>query len=188
MTSYFQAVTARTAGFNTVDIGFLSPATLFFIIILMFIGASPGSTGGGIKTTTAGVMFAIFINRLKGKQNITIFNRTIGQETISRTISIVLSTVILLTILFLLLLYLYQRNYGVENMHVINILFDEVSAFGTVGLSTGVASIHMDTYSKLIMIFLMFIGRVGPLALAVAIVGNSKEDKIKYSEENIMVG
>ena len=188
MSSYFQAVTARTAGFNTINIGLLSPATLFFIIILMFIGASPGSTGGGIKTTTAGVMFAIFINRLKGKQNITLFNRTIGQETISRTISIILSSVILLTLTFLVLIYINQTAPWFKGNHsTIKILFEEVSAFGTVGLSTGITP-QMNTATKIITILLMFIGRVGPLALAVAIAGDSKEDKIKYSEENIMVG
>jgi len=188
MTSFFQSVTARTAGFNTVNIENLSPATLFFIIILMFIGASPGSTGGGIKTTTAGIMFAIFINRLKGKQNIKLFNRTIGQETISRTISIILSSVILLTLTFMILIYINQTaTWFKGNNSIIKILFEEISAFGTVGLSTGITP-QMDTATKIITILLMFIGRVGPLALAVAIVGDSKEDKIKYSEENIMVG
>ncbi len=188
LASYFQSVTARTAGFNTIDIGSLSWGTLFFLIMLMFIGASPGSTGGGIKTTTAGVLFAVFLNRLKGRTNIRFMNRTIGQETVSRAIAIAISSFILVSVALLGLTFIYQLNpWFAGKDPFLQILFEEVSAFGTVGLSTGITP-QMDTYSKMILIFLMFIGRVGPLALAFAIGGEGTEDKIMYAEENLMVG
>ncbi len=186
--SYFQVVTARTAGFNTINIGALSRGTLFFLIILMFIGASPGSTGGGIKTTTAGVLFAIFVNRLKGKSNITIMHRTIGQETVSRAIAISISSMILIVLALVALTFAYQLHPFFRGSDpFLQLLFEATSAFGTVGLSTGITS-SLDTFSKIVLILLMFTGRVGPLALAFAIGGEQKEDKIKYSEENVMVG
>ncbi len=188
LASYFQAVTARTAGFNTINIGGLSWGTLFFLVMLMFIGASPGSTGGGIKTTTAGVLFAVFLNRLKGRSNIRFLNRTIGQETVSRAIAIAISSFILIAVALLGLTFIYQLHHWFTGKDpFLQILFEEVSAFGTVGLSTGITP-HLDSYSKIILILLMFTGRVGPLALAFAIGGEGKEDKIMYAEENLMVG
>ncbi len=188
LASYFQAVTARTAGFNTIDIGKLSLGTLFFLIILMFIGASPGSTGGGIKTTTAGVLFAVFINRLRGRSNIRIMNRTIGQETVSRAIAIAISSLILIALVLLLLTFIYQISPWFQGKDpFLQMLFEEVSAFGTVGLSTGITP-ELDNFSKALLILLMFIGRVGPLALAFAIGGEGREDKIIYAEEDLMVG
>ncbi len=188
LASYFQAVTARTAGFNTIDIGALSSGTLFFLVMLMFIGASPGSTGGGIKTTAAGVLFAVFINRLKGRTNIRFMNRTIGQETVSRAIAIAISSFILISLALLTLTFIYQIHPFFKGKDpFLQLLFEEVSAFGTVGLSTGITP-SLDNYSKIVLIILMFVGRVGPLALAFAIGGEGKEDKIIYSEENLMVG
>lgn len=181
LTSYFQAVVPRTAGFNTLPIGELYKSTLFFMIIMMFIGASPGSTGGGIKTTTFGTMAALVISIIKGKREVEIFNRTIPSDTISKALSIFLislGAVVASTMVLLI----------TENANSLEILFEVVSAFGTVGLSMGLTP-HLTTTGKLVIIFTMFLGRVGPLTLAFALTQRNKvRSQIKYPEEKITVG
>ncbi|MBW1741296.1 MAG: hypothetical protein JRJ42_09225 [Deltaproteobacteria bacterium] len=187
--SVFQSITARTAGFNTVDFSLLSNSTLFFFIILMFIGASPGSCGGGIKTTTAAVFFAIVRSRLRGEMHTMIMNRTIPKEAVARTVSVVISSGLVITVMVVILLVtqLGGTSHVESRGMFLEYLFEAVSAFGTVGLSMGKTS-GLNPLGKLVIIVLMFVGRLGPLTLAFSIRPRELALQLKYSEENVMIG
>ncbi|MBI3814634.1 MAG: hypothetical protein HY279_09250 [Nitrospinae bacterium] len=187
--SLFQSVTARTAGFNTVDFASLTNATLFIIIMLMFIGASPGSTGGGIKTTTAGVIFAIIKSRFHAREDVSIFNRTIPLEVASRSIAIAAISFAIVT-LFTILLSMtefYNIPHQESRGAFIEIMFEVVSAFGTVGLSTGLTN-TLTEIGKILICIVMFIGRLGPLTIAMAVSREEAKGRFHYSEESLMVG
>ncbi len=175
--SIFQSVTARTAGFNTVNLPNLHYLSLFFITLLMFIGASPGSTGGGIKTTTFFITAYSILKILKGKSDIVVFNRTISNNVILKSFAVLASYFVVAFSGTLALLY--HNNHG-----FLNTLFEVTSALGTVGLSLGISS-EVGTYGKLILILIMFIGRVGPASIAMLTFRNEKETKIKYPEESV---
>lgn len=189
LASVFQSVTPRTAGFNTVDIGSLTNATLLLMLVLMFIGASPGSTGGGIKTTSAAILILMVWNRLKGNEEVNIFNRTIPREVIGRTISIIIASGFSVALVTSFLLILEGGNLlPSEARHFfVEYLFEAVSAFGTVGLSMGVTS-HLNDIQKLAIILLMFTGRVGPLTLAFSLSRSLRGKGLTYAEEKVMVG
>jgi trk system potassium uptake protein TrkH len=176
----FQSVTCRTAGFSTVDTCSLSTAGLLFSIMLMFIGASSGSTGGGIKTTT----FALLVLRVKsvlsGRDEIEVSGRTIPSIMVSKAISISLLSVL---ICFIFLLALTMT----EDFDFMKSFFEIISAFGTVGLSTGITS-SLSVFGKLLITMLMFIGRVGPLTLALALGEKVLKGNFSFPEEKIMVG
>ena len=140
LTSLFQSVTPRTAGFNTVDIGFLTNATILMMIVLMFIGASPGSTGGGVKTTSAALLVMLMWNRMKGSVEVNIFNRTIPREIVSRTVSIIFASAFSVAIIWSVLLIAGGGKIPTPETRslFVEYLFDTVSAFGTVGLSMGI--------------------------------------------------
>lgn len=180
MTALFQSVTARTAGFNTVDIGALAPATLMVIIFLMFIGASPGSTGGGIKTTTAAIFVADFISYLRGRTP-ELMERSISQDIVEKTYLII--TVCLCTVIA----SLFALTITEPRKDFLKLLFEAVSAFGTVGLSTGITG-NLSIGGKLIIILTMFAGRVGPLTLALAVGGRAARGIYQYPEGKIFVG
>ena len=167
LTSFFQSVTPRTAGFNTVDIGLLTNATILLMMVLMFIGASPGSTGGGVKTTSAALLVMLMWNRLKGNLDLNIFNRTIPREIVSRSISIIFASAFSIAIITSVLLIAGGGNLPPleSRHHFVEYLFDTVSAFGTVGLSMGVTP-KLNDLQKYALILMMFVGRVGPLTLA----------------------
>ncbi len=189
LVSLFQSVTPRTAGFNTVDIGTLSNATLLLMIILMFIGASPGSTGGGVKTTSATLLLMLMWSRLKGSLDVSIFNRTIPREVISRTISIIFASAFSIAIIWAVLLVAGEGNLPpLESRHYfVEYLFDTVSAFGTVGLSMGVTP-KLNDIQKLALILIMFAGRVGPLTFAFSLSRGTARKSVTYAEESVMVG
>jgi trk system potassium uptake protein TrkH len=189
LASLFQAITPRTCGFNTVDIGLLTNATLLLIIVLMFIGASPGSTGGGIKTTSAALLLLMIWNRLKGNDEVNIFNRTIPREVISRTISIIFASAFSVSIITSILLMVGGGNlHPLESRHFfMEYLFETVSAFGTVGLSMGVTP-KLNDLQKLAVIVMMFAGRVGPLTLAFSLSRSIERKGLLYAEEGVMVG
>ena len=178
--SFFQSVTARTAGFNTIHIGSMQNATLFLIIILMFIGASPSSTGGGVKTTTFGLLILYVWSSLKGKEEIQIFKRRISQDIIPKVLTVITLSLGLVIIMTILLSY-------VEGEDFIKVLFEVVSAFGTVGLSTGITS-SLSIAGKIIIIITMFTGRIGPLGLVLSLIQKREPEMIRYPEEKIMVG
>ncbi|MCX5841297.1 MAG: TrkH family potassium uptake protein [Deltaproteobacteria bacterium] len=154
LTSFFQSVTPRTAGFNTVDIGQLTNATILVMMILMFIGASPGSTGGGIKTTSFALLMLMIWNRFKGSEDVNVFNRTIPREILTRTIAIIFASAFSICLITSVLLF----TGGVGNLQptqsrhfFVEYLFETISAFGTVGLSMGITA-KMDDIQKLAII------------------------------------
>jgi trk system potassium uptake protein TrkH len=187
--SVFQSVTARTAGFNTVDFSLLANATLFFFIILMFIGASPGSCGGGIKTTTAATFFALVRARLRGDTDVMIMHRTIPKETVAKAVAVVISSGLVITVMVVILLVTQIGGVSHEESRgmFLEYVFEAVSAFGTVGLSMG-KTLGLDTFGKLVIIVLMFVGRLGPLTLAFSIRPKEITGQLKYSEENVIIG
>jgi trk system potassium uptake protein TrkH len=189
LTSFFQSITPRTCGFNTVDIGLLANDTILLLIILMFIGASPGSTGGGVKTTSAALLVMMLWNRLKGNEDVNIFNRTIPREIVSRTLSIIFASAFSIAIITSVLLITGGGNLPItESRHLfVEYLFDTVSAFGTVGLSMGITP-KLNDIQKYALIIMMFAGRVGPLTLAFSLSRGTGKGKITYAEEGVMVG
>lgn len=181
LTSLFQSITTRTAGFNTLPISSMSFTVLMVMIVLMFIGASPGSTGGGIKTTSAGLLYSAVIASLRRRTEVVIFKRSIPYQLINRALAITVVSMVYLMVTFSILL-------AIEPLRPIQLLFELVSAFGTVGLSTGITSL-LQPASKIIIILTMFIGRLGPVTLALAMSKTRGEPSIRYPEENaIMVG
>ena len=189
LVSLFQSVTPRTAGFNTVDIGILTNATLLLMIVLMFIGASPGSTGGGVKTTSAALLVMLMWNRVKGNMDVNIFNRTIPREIVGRTVSIIFASAFSVAIIWSVLLIAGEWNLPPleTRHHFVEYLFDTVSAFGTVGLSMGVTP-KLNDLQKLALILMMFVGRVGPLTLAFSLSREAGKKSLSYAEEGVMVG
>jgi len=187
--SYFQSVTSRTAGFHTLPMMSLSNATLFILTILMFIGASPGSCGGGIKTTNLAMLFSLAFNRYKGREQANLFKRTIPHETVARSVSIILASILAVTIITILLLVtqLGDLSHTESRGLFLEYLFETISAFGTVGLSMGVAD-KLSSAGKLILIVMMLLGRLGPLTLAFAMARRTQKVPFQYAEENIIVG
>ncbi len=189
LAALFQSVTARTAGFNTIPMNALTNGSCLVLIFLMFVGAAPGSCGGGVKVTSFGILIALFFSKFKGREYAHIFKRTIPQETINKVIAIVFSSVLIIGIVFFLLLLTEQK---VQIDHpdrgsFIEILFEAFSAFGTVGLSMGITS-QLTKIGRLLIILLMFIGRLGPLTLTVALSQTHKMVKFRYAEGEIKVG
>jgi trk system potassium uptake protein TrkH len=189
LVSVFQAVTPRTCGFNTVEIGLLTNGAILLLMILMFIGASPGSTGGGIKTTSAALLFLMIWNRFKGHDEVNVFNRTIPKEILTRTISIIIASAFSVSLITSVLLLVGSANLPPsESRHFfVDYLFEAISAFGTVGLSMGATS-KLNDFQKIAVIIMMFAGRVGPLTLAFSLAAASSKMEITYAEETVMVG
>jgi trk system potassium uptake protein TrkH len=186
-TALFQSVTARTAGFNTIDLNAFQTPTLFLIMFLMFIGASPGSAGGGVKTTTFALFLGVLYSRLRGNPNTNLFRRTVPDEIVTRALTLVLLAVIFIGIaLFGLLIAQSQVEFELSR-EFLNYAFETVSGFATVGLSLG-ATGNLAGAGKLIIIVLMFVGRVGLLTMAFSIAGRRKPYAARYAEENIMIG
>ncbi|MDA3813186.1 MAG: TrkH family potassium uptake protein [Candidatus Cloacimonetes bacterium] len=188
MVSLFQSITTRIAGFNSVDIGMLRNSTLFLFIILMFIGASPGSCGGGIKTTTFLLFLLSMKARFRMQSNVSIFSRGIPKATISKVTAIIFFSLFIIIAFTLLLLIteLPEVPHDQTRGSFLVYLFEIVSAYATVGLSMGITP-HLQNISKFCIIILMYIGRLGPLTLAIALKSRN-ESKLKYMEENILVG
>ena len=188
--SLFQSITCRTAGFNSVDIGALREVTIVMMITLMFIGASPGSCGGGVKTTTLALLFSFTVSRIRHKRRINMFRKSIPETTVTRSMSlIILSTAIINVVLFMLL---FSDSYisvggGQVRINTLQYLFETVSAFGTVGLSLGITS-FLTTWDKYWIVLIMIIGRVGVLTFSYIIVGTDAARGKEYSEENMMIG
>lgn len=178
--SMFASVTARTAGFNTTDIGMYTDATKFFYMILMFIGGSPGSTAGGIKTVTVFVLAIYLISSLRGKASSEAFGRRISNETVKKA-----SLVFLINMsVSLVAIIVIAAN---QQINIIDIMFEVFSAIGTVGLTSGITR-ELVTGSKIIIMFLMFCGRVGSLSFAMSFMEKQKTAKVMLPEENINVG
>lgn len=179
--AWFQAVVPRTAGFNSLDYGKMSDAGLFLTIVLMFIGASPGGTGGGIKTTTLRVLSSSTATVLQGKEEVICYQRQIPMSLVIKAIAVVFGSIITVAISITLIAI------SDPDVEFIRILFEAVSAFATVGLSTGITA-GLSTFSKFVLIMTMYVGRVGVLLLVSAWIGDPKPTKINYPEENLLVG
>jgi trk system potassium uptake protein TrkH len=189
LASYFQSVTTRTAGFSTVDFGILGNATLLLVMIFMFVGASPGSTGGGIKTTSIGVISVVIINRIRGSEANNVLKATLPGEIVSRAITVFMSAVVFI----LIIVFLHMINvHGAVPLNqsrgqFMEYLFETVSAFGTVGLSTGITP-GMDALGKLLTIVTMLVGRVGILTLVYIVASRRRAPSFQYAEENVLIG
>jgi trk system potassium uptake protein TrkH len=189
LAAWFQSVTPRTAGFNTVDYGHASSDTLFFTVFLMFVGASPGSTGGGIKTTSLGLIFALFVARWRGRGRARLFHRTIPHSVMDRALLLALLAWVLVSLAVLVLATTQGRGmpFDADEPRFIALMFEAVSAFATVGLSTGITP-TLSAAGKMVIIALMFAGRVGPLTLVLAVGPREERGRFRYAEENVMVG
>jgi trk system potassium uptake protein TrkH len=179
----FQSVTARTAGFNTVDISALSPSARFILILLMFIGGSPGSTAGGIKTVTLAVVIMTAFAALRKRQEVEMFRRSVRIVVVGRAITV---TLLFAAVLFAATLALSITENGTDSA-MSDVMFEAASALGTVGLSTGITPDLTDA-GKYIIILVMLIGRLGPLTLLAALTFNLKPARFNYPEEAIIVG
>lgn len=178
--SFMQSVSPRTAGFNTIDMNSLRVPTMIFIIILMFIGASPASTGGGIKTTTFALILLNISQVVRGRSECEIFGRRVGDDTIFQAFAITSMSLLWVTFATLAVTCL-------EDTSFLYALFEVVSAFATVGLSTGLSQ-HICTASKIILILSMYAGRVGFMTFALALTAQKPEKHIHYPKENIIIG
>lgn len=180
LSSFFQSVTPRTAGANTLDYTALRQATVFFTIILMFIGASPGSTGGGIKTTTFTTLIGAVIAMIRGRDDIVLFRYRLGKDRIFKALTITLISLALVIVVTMVLS-------TTEDQAFIKLLFEATSAFGTVGLSVGVTP-ELSYVGKIIIAFTMFVGRLGPLTLAYALGPRTEKELYRHPEGKITIG
>ena len=179
--SLYQSVTPRTAGSNTLPIGDLTHSTLFLTVFLMFIGAGSGSTAGGIKVTTVSVLAASIWSQVKGKEEVVIFRRKIVFETILKAMTVATFGIIIVVVITMLL------SITEPGHDFIMYLFEAASAFGTVGLSMGLTP-ELSPVGRIIVIFTMFAGRLGPLTLAFAMTKRRNKDSVSYPKGNIMIG
>jgi len=189
MSSGFLSVTARTAGFNTVDTSKLSDATLVFVAFLMFIGASPGSTGGGIKTATFAMLLIAVVTAIRNRSSYEAFHRTIPRVLVSRAV-VVVTVAGAVVIASTILLSTFERETlmpGGSAVTLRQVFFEVVSAFGTVGLSTGITGV-LTCAGKITIIITMLVGRIGPLTLVLALGQRLRHADYDYPEENIMIG
>jgi trk system potassium uptake protein TrkH len=180
LASYFLAVTPRTAGFNTVDTAALTDLSLFITIILMFIGASPAGTGGGVKTSTFALLVLSVRSILRRRNEVEVFYRTIPRETVHKALVIITFSFSLINLFTILLLVTDKAPF-------LPTMFEVVSAFGTVGLSMGLTP-QLTTAGKIVILLLMFIGRIGPLTMALALGERQDRARFAYPTERVMVG
>ena len=187
MAAWFQSAVTRTAGFNSIAIGACRPSALFVMILLMFIGAAPGSTGGGVKVSTVGVVLAALWATARGEVEATIFRRRLPPEQIARAFLICLVAFLSVNLLAAVLL-------AREGRHLLAILFETVSAFGTVGMSMGEGtsplslSGHFTVTGQLLIALMMFAGRLGPLTLVIAVARRREASRVRYPEGKVLLG
>ncbi len=184
MAAMFHSVTPRTAGFNTLDLNGLTVPSRFITMILMFIGGSPGSTAGGIKTTTFGMLILYVISIFKGSDDINFSNRRISKEAVHKALAVVFISSFLVVIMTFMMT-VFEGSFSLEQ-----IVFETMSAFGTVGLSLGITP-YLGVMGKIILTIMMFLGRLGPLTIVIAIskkAAQNKKDLLRYPEGKIIVG
>jgi trk system potassium uptake protein TrkH len=181
LASLFQVVTPRTAGFNTMDLTALGPASVLLLIMLMFVGASPGSTGGGVKTSTFGVVLAFLRSRVAARESVHLFFRTIPQESIVRAFTVIALS---LNLIFFSSLIIFINQ---PQLLMRDVFFEVFSGFGTVGLSLGTTP-YLSSLSKTMIIITMYAGRIGPLTLLYAFSRRRALGKFEYVEEKVMIG
>jgi trk system potassium uptake protein TrkH len=182
--AWFLSVTARTAGFNSTDTSLLAPSTKFLTILLMFIGASPGSTGGGIKTVTLAVIVVGVWSALRGYGSAQAFRRTIAPGLVLRAL-----TILAISVMWVALVTLVVAAWGLRDgsqCTFLDVLFETVSAYATVGLSTGTTTV-LNTVGRVLIVATMYVGRVGPLTLFVAMPVGEGEQRYDYPTENVAI-
>ena len=181
LASLFQVITARTAGFNTLNVSALSFSSVMLLVFLMFVGASSGSTGGGIKTSTFGVIFAFLKSKITARDSVNIFFRTLPADLIMRAFTVVTLS---FSIIFLssFALSVVQPEFSMKE-----VVFEVFSAFGTVGLSLGITP-RLNTGAKIVILLIMYIGRIGPLTLLWVFSRQKSFGRYEYLEENVMIG
>jgi trk system potassium uptake protein len=182
LAAWFQAVTSRTAGFNTIDISKMTTAGLFITIALMLIGGCPGGTAGGIKTTTARILASSTYAVLQGKESVVLYRRQVPNGLILKAVGVTFGS-IMTVVAAVIVISLVEP----PKLNFIQILFEVVSGFGTVGLSMGITA-DLTSVSKLVLVATMYIGRVGILLLISALLGDPKATAINYPEESLLVG
>ena len=180
LTSLFGSVTARTAGFNTVDTGALQPESKLLTIVLMFIGGSPGSTAGGVKTTTIVVILIYVISNLRGENGCNVFHRRIGDEVIKKA-SMVFCLNLFLGLMSVTLIL------ATSNLHMSDVLFEVYSAISTVGMTTGITR-DLNVVGRIVIIILMYCGRIGSMTFALSFVAKPETKGLSLPEEKITIG
>ncbi len=179
LTSFFQSVTCRTAGFNSIDIGLVSMPTVLVMIMLMFVGASPASTGGGIKTTTFTLLIVSAVNLVRGRSRVEFGRRQITGASIERAYATLTLSLLLVIITVLIMVVAEPFSFA-------DVIFETVSAFGTVGLSRGITPWLSDT-SKITLMLTMLIGRVGAITMLMALTRPAVTANYDYPSENIII-
>jgi len=187
--SYFFSIVPRTSGFNTVQMSDFSGASVFVLMILMFIGGGSGSASGGIKVGTFGLLVAYTFARLRGKNQLNLWNRTIPQSSIDKASAIVVASASLILIATLILMFTETQNLSAKESQAnfVPILFETISAFGTVGLTMDFSA-QLSEAGKIILSLVMFAGRVGIISLILALSLREKPAQFSYAEENVMIG
>lgn len=180
LASWFQSVTPRTAGFNTIDLTSLNLSSVLVMIMLMLIGASPGSTGGGFKTSTLAILCLTIYSQMRGKKDTEIFERRIENQDVLQAMTIFLLFVLTMVVMTYLVALTYSGD-------LVRIAFEVASALGTVGLSLGLTP-DLTILPKIILIITMFLGRVGPLTIGFAMAFKEKQPDIRWPKGKIMVG
>ncbi|UHA75551.1 TrkH family potassium uptake protein [Paenibacillus sp. 481] len=178
--SFFQSISARSSGTTTVDVAQFREVSQFFVIILMFIGASPGSAGGGIKTTTFAILLSAVYAMLRGREDAVLFRSRLPKEQIIKALTIIILALMLVLSVSILLAVVEQQPF-------LDVLFETVSAVATVGLSTGITP-ELTVWGKIIICATMFIGRLGPMTLAYALANRKEPMLYRYPEGKIMIG
>lgn len=182
--AFFASVTTRTAGFNTISTAGMTQAGSFLTILLMFVGGSPGSTAGGLKTATLGILVVTLISIIKGREDVEVFKKRISKETVYKAFAIFfLSLMLVITVIILLC----ATQKGEPFMWIV---YEAVSAYGTVGLSLGLTP-HLNSIGKIIIMITMYLGRVGPMTVLLALTSKMQKNKkvgIKYPEDKILIG
>ncbi len=187
--AFFTSVTARTAGFDTMAVNKLSNASLLVVMALMFIGASPGSTGGGVKTTALATLYAVARTRLRGLPGATLYRRSISDKQVGEALTLMGCSllVVMLAVVALAVLEVNNLTHGHIRAEVLAHAFEAVSAFATVGLSMGITA-KLTAGGKLVLIGLMFVGRLGPLTFIYALVRRAHTPGHRPAQERIMLG
>ncbi len=180
MAAMFQSVTLRTAGFATIDQAAFRHVSCVMYVVWMFIGGSPAGTAGGVKTVTLAILFASMVSNIRGKKDVTMFGRKISDDYVKRSMAIILFSFSTLVVLTVCLMYVQDGDF-------LDTLYEMTSAIATVGLSRGITS-ELSTIGKLIVTLAMYLGRIGPITLALAFNSNRSKDKISYAEAKITIG
>jgi trk system potassium uptake protein TrkH len=183
LSAFFQAVTPRTAGFNVIRIPMMTAYSLFFTIMLMFVGGASGSTAGGVKVNTIGVLLSTVWSSLRGREHAEAFGRELRPQQIHRGLAVAMLALGLVGIVTLVLTITENG----KPFEFIDVLFETVSAFGTVGLSTGITPM-LTLAGKFIIIVTMFAGRLGPLTLALSLVQGQRATEYRYPQDQVRIG